>query len=135
MQTKQVVTSFLEFGGKILILRRSERVSTYKGKWSAVTGFVESGENPAERAAKEIEEETGLKKSEYSLAREGESFSFIDHELKIKWVVHPFLFAAKTDRITIEREHREFRWIRPEEISKYPTVPRLDESLRMVLRK
>jgi 8-oxo-dGTP pyrophosphatase MutT (NUDIX family) len=135
MRTAEIVTSFLEFGGKILILKRSDKVSTYRGLWAAVSGSIESGENPLESAAREIEEETGFRRNEFLLAKEGESFSFIDNELKIRWVIHPFLFTTKTGKVRIDFEHREFRWIRPAELSNYQTVPKLDESLLRVLGK
>jgi len=32
--------------GKILILKRSDKVKTYKGCWSAITGYVEEKEEP-----------------------------------------------------------------------------------------
>ncbi|MEE9323133.1 MAG: NUDIX pyrophosphatase [Candidatus Aenigmarchaeota archaeon] len=135
MQVNEVVTSFLKFEGKILILRRSESVSTYKGRWGGVSGFIEEGEEPVERATKEIKEETGLKKGDLELLGEGKSFSFgdEDEEINIKWIVHPFLFRTKTKKIKINREHFEFKWIRPEELVKYFTVPKLEKSLKRVL--
>ncbi len=135
MQVNEVVTSFLKFEGKILILRRSESVSTYKGRWGGVSGFIEEGEEPVERATKEIKEETGLKRGDLELLREGKSFSFgdEDEEINIKWIVHPFLFRTKTKKIKINREHFEFKWIRPEELVKYFTVPKLEKSLKRVL--
>ncbi len=134
MHTNEIVTSFLKFGDKILILRRSGKVSTYRGLWGGVSGFIEEGENPLERAVKEIKEETGLKEYEFELLKEGRSFSFEDEEVDTKWIVHPFLFRAKTKRIKIDREHFEFKWIRPEDLPKYFTVPKLEESLKRVLQ-
>jgi 8-oxo-dGTP pyrophosphatase MutT (NUDIX family) len=133
MQTNRVVTSFLEFGGKILILRRSEKVETYTGRWAGISGFIEKDEKPLERAIREINEETGLKKSDFEFVKEGNPFSFPDEELKIKWEVHPFLFRTKTIRIRIDKEHKECKWIKPEELPEYFTVPRLEESLKRVL--
>lgn len=133
MQINEVVTSFLKFGNDILILRRSENVSTYKWRWGGISGFIEEGEKPIERAVKEIKEETGLEEGDFELLKEGKAFSFKDEEVWIKWIVHPFLFKAKTKKIKIEKEHFEFKWIKPVEISKYFTVPKLGESLKRVI--
>ncbi|MCD6467174.1 MAG: NUDIX domain-containing protein, partial [Methanomicrobia archaeon] len=61
-----VVTSFLSFDNKILILKRSEKVSTYKGKWAGISGYIED-ETPLEAAQREIFEELGLKKEDITL--------------------------------------------------------------------
>lgn len=135
MQVNKIVTSFLKFGNRILILRRSDKVSTYKWRWGGVSGFLEGNEKPVERAMKEIKEETGLAGNDLELVKEGRTFSFDDQdeEFKTKWVVHPFLFRAKTGKIRIDREHFEFKWIKPEDLPKYFTVPKLEKSLKRVL--
>jgi hypothetical protein len=38
----EVVTAFVTRGREILVLRRSERVRTYAGRWAAVSGYLES---------------------------------------------------------------------------------------------
>ncbi len=45
--------------GKYLLVKRSEQNST-PGKWSTVSGGIESGEPPEEAAVRELNEETGL---------------------------------------------------------------------------
>jgi len=132
MKTSNVVTVFLRHKGKILILRRSKDVGTYKGMWGAISGFIENDEEPVERAKKEIKEEAGLHEKDFEFLKEGVSFSFSDEELDIKWIIHPFLFRSKTGKIRIDREHFEYKWIEPEKLSEYFTVPRLGESLRRV---
>ena len=65
-QEKQVVTCFLRNRGDVLLLRRSQRVGSYQGKWGAVSGYVEG--TPEETAWREIEEETGLRAEVVSTA-------------------------------------------------------------------
>ena len=36
-----VVTTFLQYEGRILLVQRSSRVGTYQGCWSAVSGYLE----------------------------------------------------------------------------------------------
>lgn len=130
---KRVVTSFLESGGEILILRRSEAVGSYRGKWAGVSGYIES--RPDEQALTEIEEETGLTPSDLELLSKGEPLAFEDEGLGVGWVVHPYLFRIRErDKIRIDWEHKETRWIKPEDIDNFPTVPRLKEALARVLK-
>ena len=60
MVERHVVTAFLALDEQIMLLRRSDRVSTYKERWAGVSGTVEAGSTPIEQAIQEIEEETGL---------------------------------------------------------------------------
>ena len=64
MIDKKIVTCFIEHNDKVLILRRSNKVGTYRGKWASVSGHIERGEDEHSRALIEIEEETKLKKSD-----------------------------------------------------------------------
>ena len=45
--------------GRILLVRR--RMNPGRGKWSIPAGFLDRGEDPREVAAREVEEETGLR--------------------------------------------------------------------------
>ncbi|MCP4536054.1 MAG: NUDIX domain-containing protein [Chloroflexi bacterium] len=48
----------VERDGSVLLVRR--RMRPHQGKWTFPGGFVESGEHPADTAARECREETGL---------------------------------------------------------------------------
>ena len=132
LQEKHVVTCFLESDGEVMILRRSEQVGTYQGRWAGVSGYIEKGAD--EQALVEIREETGLAEEDLTLIKKGEPLVAKDEALGVKWVVHPYLFAIKDrGKIKIDWEHKEARWITPEEIGNYSTVPMLKETLERVL--
>jgi len=128
---KRVVTCFLESDGEVLILRRSRQVGTYQGRWAGVSGYIETTAD--EQALVEIEEETGLSQEDIKLIKRGEPLSIEDERIGIKWVVHPYLFRIKDrGKIKIDWEHKETKWIKPEEIGNYQTVPKLKETLARV---
>ncbi len=131
MEKTDVVTCFLMNNGEILILER-DHVGTYQDLWAAVSGYIEKGERSRERAFREISEETGLKKSDVVLLKEGSTFAVEDKYIKKKWIVHPFLFQAKKRRIRLDREHKAYKWIKPRNLPKYDTVPELIKSYEMV---
>lgn len=127
-----MVTCFLESGGEILILRRSGEVGSYRGRWAGVSGYIESTAD--EQALIEIEEETGLERGEVELLKKGEPLAVEDEGLGTRWLVHPYLFRIKNrGKIKIDWEHQESRWIKPEDIARYQTVPKLKEALSRVL--
>ena len=129
-----MVTSFLLCKGRILILRRSESVGTYRGKWAGVSGYVEDSVD--KQAFIEIEEETGLSEDDVQLIRKGRPLEVHDQGIGVKWVVHPYLFRVRDPgKIRIDWEHKQAKWIRPEEINRYETVPKLKEVLQRVYER
>jgi 8-oxo-dGTP diphosphatase len=135
MKQAKVVTCFLLHRGgddEILLLRRSQQVGTYRGRWAGVSGYIEETD-PLTQAYTEIEQETGLAREDVQLLRTGEPLEVVDVEADRLWVVHPFLFEVREPaRIRADWEHSETRWIRPQEISNYETVPQLAETLMRV---
>jgi len=126
----RVVTCLLEHNGKILILKRSEKVGTYRGLWGGVAGYVEKDEEPYKTALKEIREEIGMEKRDINLIRRGDPIEFTDYYegRRYDWIVYPFLFRIeKKDKIQIDYEHSDYRWILPTDITRYDTVPRLKD--------
>ena len=125
-----IVTAFIEYRGKILLLRRSQKVKTMKGKWAGVSGYIEKSEEPVRRAITEIEEETGLTNENIKFLEEGKPLEAADNMRPdhITWVVHPFYFRSNTDVVRLDWEHDAYKWINPSEIEKFDTVPRLKEA-------
>jgi ADP-ribose pyrophosphatase YjhB (NUDIX family) len=133
LQEKQVVTCFLESENEILILRRSGQVGSYQGKWAGVSGYIETSAD--EQALIEIEEETSLSREDVELIKRGRPLPIEDKRLGVRWVVHPYLFHIKDrDKVKIDWEHKEARWIKREEIGNFDTVPKLKETLARVYK-
>lgn len=131
MDATDVVTAFLVHDDRILVLRRSGKVGTYRGRWAGVSGYVEH--EPLEQAYIEIEEETGLGRDDVTLIRAGEPLLVHDPAEDRLWRVHPFLFSvAEPERIRLDWEHVQRRWIWPGEIEDLDTVPGLADALARV---
>ena len=127
---KHVVTCFLESDGLVLILRRSDLVGSFRGRWAGVSGYIETTAD--EQALVEIEEETGLYREDVELVEKGSPLKAENEG--VRWVVYPFLFRIKErDKIRIDWEHSDKLWIKPEDIDNYHTVPMLKEALAQVL--
>lgn len=128
LREAHVVTCFLRSGGDVLLLRRSDRVSSYAGRWGAVTGFAEG--DPIAAARREILEETAIRNVQ--LVRQGESFAVVDEALGRRWIVHPFLFDAPRAEPQLNWESSTFEWLPPTEMLRRETVPRLWDSYAAV---
>ncbi len=149
MRDVQVVTCFLLRRGEdddpsagslagqagqaqVLLLRRSERVGTYRGRWAGVSGYLEASP-PLEQAYREIEEEVGLGRDVVRLLAQGETLVVPDETIDMRWTVHPFLFEVlQPEHIRLDWEHTESRWVKPDEVSALETVPGLAEALARV---
>jgi 8-oxo-dGTP diphosphatase len=132
----QVVTCILEHGGKILLLKRSNQVGTYRGLWGGVAGYVEELEDPYDTALKEIQEEAGVNLESLELVHKGNPIEFSDtyDGKRYNWIVYPFLFHIQAkELVRIDWEHEEYRWVHPSEVKKLDTVPGLDDVIRQLL--
>jgi ADP-ribose pyrophosphatase YjhB (NUDIX family) len=128
------VTSFLESENEILLLLRSECVSTYMGKWAGISGRLDKDKIADEQAIVEIEEETGLSGNDIKLIKKGAPLIFDDENLNLRKTIYPYLFHIENrTKIRIDWEHKQLKWIKPEDIDKYDTMPKLKETLALVL--
>jgi 8-oxo-dGTP pyrophosphatase MutT (NUDIX family) len=94
---------------------------------------VEPGEVPLQTAYKELEEEVGAQRSQLTFVREAEPIVFEDPPTGTLWAVHPFLFDDLGVEVTLDWENVESRWIEPEELDSFDTVPFLKETLEAAL--
>ncbi len=132
-ELQDVVTVFLTHRSKILVLKRSREVGTYKGHWAGVSGYLES-EDPLKQAYSEMAEEVGLSEQDVTLVKAGKPLEIVDDAQDRAWRVHPFLFSVhEPDTIRLDWENIEMRWILPEEIDQLKTVPALKETLERVI--
>jgi len=122
MNEVDVVTCFLWNRGEVLLLRRSDAVGSYAGRWAAVSGHAEG--DPETTAREEIAEETGLE-AEVTRLRRGDPFDVVDAERGTRWVVHPFLFEAESREVEPNDETDEHEWVHPTAIRRRETVPDL----------
>jgi len=69
-------------------------------------------------------------REEVSLLQTGEPLVVVDAEADRRWIVHPFLFEVRQGaQVRIDWEHTEARWVQPEELFVFETVPQLAEAL------
>jgi len=113
----------------ILLVRRSERVGSYRAHWAGISGFVEPGITPKEQSYTEILEETGLGRDLVRLLKRGIIVEHIDEEIGRYFYIHPFLFEVVLPKLVkTDWEAAEMRWIEPDDLPNFTTVPKLREA-------
>ncbi len=126
-----VVTAFLYQGHKIALIRRSQDVGTYQGKWAAFSGYVER--LAINQAWLEVFEEAGLNENQVELKGIGIPIPVDDVESGRQWLVMPFLFEVpKGTEIKTNWEAAEWGWFGPDDIESMDTVPGLKTALDRV---
>jgi len=130
-----IVTSFIKNGDRILILKRSDKVKSMKCLWAGVSGIIEENDTtPLARAKTEILEETGINEEEIELLKANERIKIKAAQYKNhEWNIFPFLFKTKNPEIKLNWENSEFKWVEPNEIKNYETVPELEKILFSLL--
>ena len=134
MRRTNVVTSFLNYNNKILILKRSEKVRTMKGLWSGISGIIENNETPISRAKIEIFEEVGISEEHITLIKSTKEFTIESPQYKNQqWIIFPFFFTTDTNSIKLNWENSDFRWIEVGQLKEFNTVPSLERILLSLL--
>ena len=134
MNHTNIVTSFLQDDSKILLLKRSDKVKSMKGLWAGVSGIIENNEIPIDRAKIEIWEETGIEEVQVVLLKSVQEMRVRSPQYKNhEWNIFPFLFRTKNPAIKLNWENSDFKWIEPNEIKNYETVPELEKILFSLL--
>jgi len=108
--------------GKILIVKRSRELHLYPGKWNSIGGFLDDAKSLEEKVKEELSEELGIHEQDIASIRLGEIFDLDDPNYKKTWVIHPVLVEVKSDKIRLDWEAEEYKWVTLAEIKNFDTV-------------
>jgi len=123
-----VVTLVVKHKEEYLLMKRSQKVNTYKGKWGNVGGYIDQLRPAKEIALQELREEIGITEEQISSIKRGNPSEYFDRKINMTWIVFPFLIELEErPEIKLDWEHEEFRWIKPEEIKNFDIVPDIDK--------
>jgi len=123
-----VITVLIKFEEEYLLLKRSQKVLSYKGKWANVGGYLDEFKPAKEKAICEVEEETGIRKNQIKSIKTGKPSRYFDKLINMTWIVQPFLIELnEKPEIKIDWEHEEYKWIKIEELKNIEIIPDLDK--------
>ena len=126
-----VVIAFIKCQDRILLLKRGQLVSTHRGLWAPVGGYLD-GQTPLKQARREVSEETGIKSLSLKNYRLGKPLRFVEREIDRVWLISPILFELKREpRVKLDWEHTDYQWVSIREIKKIrPQEPALKHILK-----
>jgi ADP-ribose pyrophosphatase YjhB (NUDIX family) len=124
----------VQYGNEILLLKRSQEVGNYRGKWNVIAGFIDEEKPIEQKALEEIADETGITRSDIERVTTYAPFDYHDSATGKTWVI----YAAKVELnrkpdIQLDWEHSECKWIKPNELRQYDFIVGLDETIEKML--
>jgi 8-oxo-dGTP pyrophosphatase MutT (NUDIX family) len=125
--TVSVVT--INKDGKILLLKRSGNKKYHPNKWNIVAGKLKKSENPELAITREFEEETARK----CKILMGPILWYIYLPKYNKLCVdQTFLATTSANKLKLNSEHTDYKWLDFEELRKLDTVDFLPENLHQI---
>ena len=131
-----VMTVFLEHNGYFLLMKRSDKVGSYTGKWNAIAGYIDEEKPLKQKVLEEVEEETKIKEEAISIISPGKVYQANDSKLGKTWIVHPVhVLLKERPNIVLDWEHTDYKWVTPKEFEKLDTVPHFGKSFENAIRE
>lgn len=108
----------------VLLVKRSQEVSFYPGKWNWVSGFIDEAKPLGEFVEQELAEETGITAESIDDMYFAETIKQPDEDIGKTWLICPVVVTL-TDQIEplLDWEASEYAWVQPEQLARYDTVP------------
>ncbi|MFA7662519.1 MAG: NUDIX domain-containing protein [Patescibacteria group bacterium] len=125
-----VINCVLRYEDKILVVQRNKNLNFYPGYWNGVSGFLDDQRSLNQKVADELKEELGINKTKIKKIQLGEIFDQEELKYKKTWIVHPVLVDVKTDKVKLDWEARNYKWLTLREIKKLKLLPGFDEVLK-----
>lgn len=129
-----VLNIFVVFDGEVLLLKRSDKVGSYRGFWNVVGGYIDEPVSLEEKVFEELSEELGITQKQVASVAFAERFSVFDEDIPKEWLVHPVLVELKMKvEPVLDWEHTAFVWITPERFGEFLLVKGFEEAFDALL--
>lgn len=130
-----VINCVLKYEGKILIVQRSPELNFYPGYWNGISGFLDDEKSLEEKVKSELMEEVGIGEENIEKIVLGEIFDQDEPAYKKTWIVHPVLVEVNTNKIKLDWEARDYKWIKPENAANFKLLPGFDNVLKKLFSR
>ena len=121
------VVVFVFRGERLLAMRRSADNDAAPGKWEALSGRIQPGEQPIETAARETREECGL---EIRLRPEPLT-AYLARRNRDEMIVIVYRADSDEGEVQLSAEHDRCEWMTPDDFATACRFPRLVAAARL----
>jgi ADP-ribose pyrophosphatase YjhB (NUDIX family) len=125
-----IINCVLKYKDKIFLVQRNKKLNFYPGYWSGISGFLDDRKSLAEKVAEELKEETGIAPAQIKKIKLGRIFDQEEPKYKKTWIVHPVLVEVKTDKVKLDWEGKEYKWVAFKEIKNFKLLPGFNQVLK-----
>ena len=127
-----VINCVLKHKGKILVVQRSKNLKFYPSYWNGISGFLDDRRSLEQKVKDEIKEELKIPGKNIISIRLGKIFHQEEPRYKKTWIVHPVLVTVTTDKIKLDWEAQDCKWLKPDEVKKLKLLPGFEKVLKSI---
>lgn len=126
---KIVVTAIIKNKktNKFLIVKRSKNSNIHAGLWIFPGGILNDGEDIMECLKREIKEEVNLDVDNKKIYISDYVYNRPDGEITLGFC---FLVFTNKEKVGLNEELDDFKWINPIEFKNYKHIPELDKEIK-----
>lgn len=129
-----VINVIVYFNNKILIVKRSDKVSNYNGLWNGISGFIDQPKPIEEFAILELTEELSIEENVIDEILVCTPYQVEDKTIDRIWYVYPVLAKLNAEPIIkLDWEHTDYKWINRGDLKNYQYVKDFDTSVDKAL--
>lgn len=127
-----VINCVLKHKDKILVVQRSKELDFYPGYWNGISGFLDDKRSFSQKVKDELYEELGIPRKIVKKIRLCEIFHQEAPKYKKTWIVHPVLVEVATNKVKLNWEAKNYKWVRIADAYKLKLLPGFHQVLRKV---
>jgi ADP-ribose pyrophosphatase YjhB (NUDIX family) len=117
-----VLNVFVLYQGKLLLVKRGDKVGWLKDRWHIIAGFLDEEKTLAEKALEEMGEELGI--TPESVKEIVALDPYRDPLGGKEWIIYPVIIdLVEMPEITLDWENVDYAWIELGDIEKYDVIP------------
>ncbi len=129
-----VLNCVVMYEKKILLVQRSKEMRLYPEYWNGISGFLDDQKSLEQKVYEELKEELGISKKNIISIQLANILNQDAPKYKKTWIVHPVLVKVSSDKIKLDWESQNYKWIRPNEAKKLKLLPGFAETLKEALK-
>lgn len=124
-----VINCVVRRGDRILIVQRSSEMRLYPDLWNGISGFLDDNRDIETKVKDELREELGIEADDITSIHRGTVFDQEEEKYNKTWIVHPVLVNVKTEKIKLDWEAQNYKWVKVEEAKNCDLLPGFDKVL------